>query len=491
MDGHLRKTYRSVEQKLRELADRPLEALIGLCAESAAISPEESHAEGAETAEGAEKSTDDIMLKPEIRNPKSEIEESHAEEAERAEGAEKRGDGVWPKSKIRNPKSEIEESHAEEAKSAEGAEKSTDNIVPKSAIEESHAETAEEAERAERSQDRAGSKSEIGNRKSGIQEAAQFGDDPPLRRLLSRLGLIPRSRSTANLYEMVRRIAAATGERTSVVRRVLQLYCSPAEGIRAVVCGDEPSCQDCPLVADCRHYQRTPSIKELPSDQRPRERLIAAGERTLSDAELLAIILRSGTEEHTAIGLAQNLLGRFGNFRALAGKSVAELSTVKGVGPAKAAQVKAALEIGRRLAQQAATTEPRAAITDSQRVYDLCWPRLRDQKKETFLVLLLDAKNRVTREVEVSVGSLTASLVHPREVFHEAVRDSAAAVVCVHNHPSGDPTPSVHDIEITRKLAESSKVLGISLLDHVILGEGAYYSFADEGRLPEQKRHDG
>lgn len=321
-------------------------------------------------------------------------------------------------------------------------------------------------------------------------DAAQFEDDPALRRLLSRIGLIPRARSAANLYECVRRIATAAGERLGRVRRVLQLYCSPAEGIKAVVCGDKPNCGDCPLAPDCKHYQRAPRIKELPEDQRPRERLIAGGERALADAELLAIILRSGTEEQTAIGLAQSLISKFGSFRALATKSIAELRTLRGIGPAKAAQVKAALEIGRRMAAQAAA-EPGRTITNSQAVYDLCAPRLRDQKRETFVVLLLDAKNRVLREVEVSVGSLTASLAHPREVFHDAVRDSAAAIICVHNHPTGDPAPSPRDAEITRKLHATGQVLGISLLDHIILGESRYYSFADEGKLPTASRDDG
>ncbi|HUT37609.1 MAG TPA: DNA repair protein RadC [Planctomycetota bacterium] len=321
-------------------------------------------------------------------------------------------------------------------------------------------------------------------------DAAAFEDDPALRRLLARLGLIPRTRSVANLYECVRRMAEAAGERVATVRRVLQLYCSPADGIRSVVCGDAPSCAECPLAPDCKHYQRTPRIKELPADQRPRERLIAGGERALSDAELLAIILRSGTEEQTAIGLGQSLLAKYGTYRALAARSIAELRRVKGVGPAKAAQVKAALEIGRRMAEQAAA-EPGRRISDSQAVYDLCSPRLRDQKRETFLVLLLDARNRVVREVEASVGSLTASLAHPREVFGEAVRDSAAAIICVHNHPTGDPTPSPRDVEITAKLHATGKVLGIPLLDHVILGEGRHYSFADEGQLPEGKRDDG
>jgi len=309
---------------------------------------------------------------------------------------------------------------------------------------------------------------------------ADFEEDPDLRRFLARLGLLARGRRRANLYEQVARLAAASGKRVEVVGKVLRAFCSPDQG--AAICKKEPDCQECPLKAQCRYFRRTPSITDLPLDQRPRERLLAEGERALSDAELLAIMLRSGTEQETAIALAQRLLARFGNFRTLATASAAELSAIRGIGPAKAAQVKAAFEIGRRLAQEKAA-EPGGRLTDSQRVFDIYYPRLRDFKKETFLVLLLDVKNRVFREVEVSVGSLTASLAHPREVFREAVRESAAAVICVHNHPSGDPTPSRNDVEITRKLHATGEVVGIRLLDHVVIGEGHYYSFADEGRL--------
>jgi len=312
--------------------------------------------------------------------------------------------------------------------------------------------------------------------------AGSFDDDPHLRRFLTRLGLLGRGRRRGNLYDQVAKLAQASGKRAEVVARVLRLFCSPGEGPVRPICQEEPRCEECPLKGDCRHFHRTPSITDLPLDQRPRERLLAEGERALSDAELLAIILRSGTEQETAIGLAQRLLAQFGNFRTLATASAADLSSIRGIGPAKAAQVKAAFEIGRRLAEQKAT-EPGRRLTNSQRVFDIYYPRLRDYKKETFLVLLLDAKNRVFREVEVSVGSLTASLAHPREVFREAVRESAAAVICVHNHPSGDPTPSRNDIEITRKLHATGQVVGITLLDHVVIGEGRYYSFADEGQL--------
>ena len=319
-------------------------------------------------------------------------------------------------------------------------------------------------------------------------EPEQFADDPDLRRLLWRVGLVSRNCAAANLFETVHRIADASQERRELVRRVLGMYCAPAEGIPRVICADEPACEECPLRDACKFFRRTPSITELPEDQRPRERLLAEGEQALSDAELLAIILRSGTPDETAIGLAHRLLAKYGNFRTLATRTAGELSSLKGIGPAKTAQIKAAFEIARRHATQRAA-EPGRHITDSGTVFEMCEPLLRDRKEETFLVLLLDTKNRVFRELTVSKGTLTSSLVHPREVFSEAIRESAKAIVCVHNHPSGDPTPSRQDTQITRRLHATSQLTGISLLDHVIIGDGRYYSFADEGQLPEERPH--
>ena len=317
-----------------------------------------------------------------------------------------------------------------------------------------------------------------------------FEDDRPLRRMLARLGLVSRTRSAANAYGLLGQMAKATGQRATVIQRVLDLYCAPADGVPRVICGDVPLCDDCPLAADCKHYQRTPSITDLPADQRPRERLLAEGEAALSDAELLAIVLRSGTVDDTAIGLAQKLLARFGSFRQLATRAPAELAATKGVGPAKVAQIKAAVEIGRRAAAEQAT-EPGRELSHSGTVFEMYAPRLRDCKKEVFLILLVDARNRVFREVPISQGSLTASIVHPREVFHEAIRHQAAAIFCVHNHPSGDPQPSRHDLAITRRLVDTGILLGIHLLDHVIVADSGYYSFADSGRIQQEPRHDG
>lgn len=226
-------------------------------------------------------------------------------------------------------------------------------------------------------------------------------------------------------------------------------------------------------------------ITEWPEADRPREKLLEHGPEALSDAELLAIILRTGdgTSGMTALDHARQLIQAFKNFRSLASVTAAELYNLKGVGPAKAAAVMAVMEISRRYATE---RFPQGRVfTHSKDVFAHFHQRLRDRKKECFFILLLDSKNRAIREERVSEGTLTSSLVHPREAFTPAVRDSAASLILVHNHPSGDPTPSREDEEITRRLVEGGKLLGIGVLDHIIIGQGAYFSFADEGRLRE------
>ncbi len=224
-------------------------------------------------------------------------------------------------------------------------------------------------------------------------------------------------------------------------------------------------------------------IKTWPEDERPRERLIKHGAGALSDAQLLAIVLRSGDagSKRSAVDLARTLLGRFGGFRALDRASVSELCEVKGIGPAKAAEVMAALEIGKRFARE--EKGPRTMIRTSSDVAKFYFPTMRDLKKEVFKCVLLDGKNRMMKDVTISEGSLSASVVHPREVFNPAVRESAAAVLFVHNHPSGDPTPSEEDIAVTKQLVEAGKILGIRVLDHVIIGDGRSVSFVELGMM--------
>ena len=222
-------------------------------------------------------------------------------------------------------------------------------------------------------------------------------------------------------------------------------------------------------------------IAQWPRTERPRERLLSKGSEALSDAHLLAILLRTGRRDSSAVQVAIELLNRLGGLSGLAACGIDELCTIPGVGPAKAAQLKAALALGKRAVAAPLSTGTR--VSGSADLYTHFHPALRDIKHELFKVLLLDAKNCVIKETTVSEGSLTLSIVHPREVFTLAVRESAAAVIFLHNHPSGDPTPSPEDRQLTDRLVAAGQLLGIRVLDHVIIGDGRYVSFADEGWL--------
>ena len=214
--------------------------------------------------------------------------------------------------------------------------------------------------------------------------------------------------------------------------------------------------------------------------ERPRERLLAYGAAPLSDAELLALLLRTGARGRAATQLAQQLLAS-GGVAGLAQASLAELAAVAGIGPAKAATLLAAFELGRRLAAKPLHRGER--IGSPEDVHRHFHARLRDAPTEQFHIVLLDARHRVLRSVLASQGTLTASLVHPREVFRPALREAAAALVLVHNHPSGDPSPSPEDREITRRLARAGSLLGIPILDHVIVADRGYASLREQGEL--------
>jgi DNA repair protein RadC len=224
-------------------------------------------------------------------------------------------------------------------------------------------------------------------------------------------------------------------------------------------------------------------IKDWPEAERPREKLLKNGPLCLSDAELLALVLRTGdaASRTSAVDQARLLLVRFHSLRGLARATVSELSETKGIGPAKAAELQAVFELARRFGGE--DLRPGERYTCSAEVYRHFHERLRDHRKEVFIALLLDSKNRVLREVRISEGSLNASIVHPREVFAPVVRESAAAVLLVHNHPSGDPTPSREDLELTRRLREAGDLMGVRVLDHIIIGSGEYVSFVDRGLM--------
>lgn len=223
-------------------------------------------------------------------------------------------------------------------------------------------------------------------------------------------------------------------------------------------------------------------IRELPLAERPRERLRAHGAQVLSTAELLAILIGSGTRERSALSLAHDVLaGSGGSLRRMAREPVAALTSVSGLGAARAVAIHAALELGRRLGAE--TMAEGAPIRTPRDVYATYATRLEDCPVEEFHVGILDGQNRLERDVLITRGLLNTSLVHPREVFREAIAERAAAVVLVHNHPSGDPTPSPDDRKITEQLASAGGLLDIPVVDHVIVGRGRYFSFSEAGGL--------
>ena len=223
-------------------------------------------------------------------------------------------------------------------------------------------------------------------------------------------------------------------------------------------------------------------MKELPPADRPREKMINNGAAVLTDSELLAILIGSGTKEKSALDIARDLTAEGGMLSNLAtARDVKELAKMKGLGLAKAATIIAALELGRRVAL--AEPQSRDSITSPEDGVALLMPRLRYETKEHFLVVLLNSKNKVLQIEQISEGSLNSSVVHPREVFMPAVLHHAAAILAAHNHPSGDPTPSKEDKDLTKTLAEAGKYMGIPVLDHIIIGDASYFSFKEHSYL--------
>jgi DNA repair protein RadC len=221
-------------------------------------------------------------------------------------------------------------------------------------------------------------------------------------------------------------------------------------------------------------------ITEWPEKERPREKLMSGGAQSLSDAELLAIILRTGAGKITAVDLGKTLLKDYDSLRQLCTRSVQELRKYKGLGNTKALTLVAAFEIGRRISQ---TNLNRGCINSPADAVEVIRPVIRDLTYEVFMVLLLDSANHLLRSVKISEGILNSSLVHPREVFKPAIIEPAASIILVHNHPSGNPEPSSDDIQITRQIAESGKILGIPVNDHIIIAIDKYTSFAEKGLL--------
>ncbi|RED87736.1 DNA replication and repair protein RadC [Cohnella phaseoli] len=220
-------------------------------------------------------------------------------------------------------------------------------------------------------------------------------------------------------------------------------------------------------------------MRELPSGERPRERMQQHGAQALSHAELLAILLRTGTRNESAVYLAQRILNECGGLRKLAESGWEELTHIRGIGPAKALQLQASIELGRRIARS--KLPETVKITCPQDVADLLMEEMRHYREEQFVCLFLNTKNHVIGRQTLSIGSLNASIVHPREVFKAAIRRSSASILCAHNHPSGDPTPSAEDLQLTKRLAEAGQLLGIELLDHLVIGDSSFISLKEMG----------
>lgn len=221
------------------------------------------------------------------------------------------------------------------------------------------------------------------------------------------------------------------------------------------------------------------SIKDWNADEKPRERLISNGASTLSNAEIIAILLRSGTRSISAVDLARKVVELREDLSELAACDYAEFKQVKGIGDAKAVTLAAAFELAKRV--EIRPFERLAAIKSSKDVADFLAPKMAFLKKEIFVALLLNSSNRIIREAKISEGSLNSSIVHPREAFRPAIVESAAAVIFAHNHPSGNPEPSEQDKRLTRQLAEAGKILGIKVLDHIIIAGKKHTALADFG----------
>lgn len=222
-------------------------------------------------------------------------------------------------------------------------------------------------------------------------------------------------------------------------------------------------------------------LRDLPMEERPRERMMEFGPGALSNAELLAILFRTGTRSESAIHMAQRVLSEIGGIRGLVDLSLDEMIQIKGIGPAKAIELKAGIELGRRLAKSRLPESE--TVRSPQVVAELLMEQMRYLQKEHFVCIFLNTKNHIIAQETLSIGSLNASIVHPREVFRAAIKCSSASVVCAHNHPSGDPTPSAEDIRMTSRLCEAGEIVGIDVLDHIVIGDGKFVSLKEQGLM--------
>ncbi len=220
-------------------------------------------------------------------------------------------------------------------------------------------------------------------------------------------------------------------------------------------------------------------IRDVHLADRPRERLLRQGAKSLSNQELLAILLRTGTKEESVLVLANRVLSTFERLHQLKHATIEEMVAIKGIGEVKAIQILAAIELGRRLSQK--QNDDKYTVRSPQDAAAYLMPDMTSLSQEHFVVLFLDVKNQIIHKKTIFIGGLNASIVHPREIFREAVKRSAASIICAHNHPSGVPTPSPEDIEVTKRIQEAGFIIGIELLDHIIIGDHQFTSLKEKG----------
>ncbi|WP_226036535.1 RadC family protein [Aquibacillus saliphilus] len=225
----------------------------------------------------------------------------------------------------------------------------------------------------------------------------------------------------------------------------------------------------------------TMTMKDVPRQDRPRERLLEHGPSNLSNQELLAILLGTGTKEESVNLLAQRVLMHFEGLNLLRDSTIEELTAIKGIGSVKGVLILAAIELGKRMHKY--KPQERYVIRSPEDGADYVMEEMRGLKQEHFVCLFLNTKNQILHRQTIFIGSLNASIVHPREVFREAVKRSAASIICAHNHPSGDPSPSQEDIHVTKRLSECGKIIGIEVLDHLVIGDHKFVSLKEKGYL--------
>lgn len=322
--------------------------------------------------------------------------------------------------------------------------------------------------------------------------------DLPRRRLFYRLGWIEQAtegrRFPQYFFEVCTRLVHLTGEPWAVVHAVTGLFAGSAgdlsgTGQSLAVCVARPRCGQCVLPKQCPYYRyrgeprpvQTRTVKRMAYAEQPRTRFETLGPTNLSEVELLSLILRTGTGGKSSLDLAREILEQFGSLEDLARAGLGELQEIKGVGRAKAIEVKAALELGRRLT--GGTIPTGKPIRRSSDIFDAYRGLLAHEQQENFYLVVLNARNKIQTHFLISRGTLTGSLTHPREVMRPAVREAAASLIFVHNHPSGEPEPSQDDVEVTKRLVKAAELCGIRVLDHVIIGRDGFFSFADHGLL--------